>query len=144
VGSMIVGSAPFIEKARIYRKMFGGGMRQAGVIAAAGLVALEKSPGRLREDHENAQFLARGIAPLPGLKIDAAKVRSNIVIFDCEGTGKNAVEFCDVLREKDIWALDTATYSVRFVTHCDVGRAGCERALAVVKEIVARPQTARA
>ena len=144
VGSMIVGSVAFIEKARIYRKMFGGGMRQAGVIAAAGLIALEKSPGRLHEDHENAQYLAKGIAALPGLKIDAAKVHSNIVIFDCEGTGKNAVELCDALREKEIWALDTATYSVRFVTHCDVDRAGCERALTALKEIVAKPQTARA
>jgi threonine aldolase len=144
VGSMIVGSAAFIEKARIYRKMFGGGMRQAGVIAAAGLIALEESPGRLHIDHENARLLAEGIARLPGLKIDPAKVRSNIVIFDCEGTGKNAVELCDLLREKEIWALDTATYSVRFVTHCDVDRAGCERALTALGEIVRWPQTARA
>lgn len=144
VGSMIVGSAAFIEKARIYRKMFGGGMRQAGVIAAAGLLALEKSPGRLHEDHENAQLLAKGIAAIAGLKIDPAKAKTNIVIFDCEGTGKTAVELCDMLREKEIWALDTATYSVRFVTHCDVDRAGCERALAALKEIVAKPQRARA
>lgn len=144
VGSMIVGSGAFIEQARIYRKMFGGGMRQAGVIAAAGLIALEKSPGRLHVDHKNAQMLAKGIAAMRGLKIDPARVRSNIVIFDCEGTGKNAVELCDLLREKDIWALDTEKYSVRFVTHCDVDRAGCERALAVLGEIVGRPQTARA
>jgi threonine aldolase len=144
VGSMIVGSGAFIEKARIYRKMFGGGMRQAGVIAAAGLIALTESPGRLHVDHENAQVLAKGIAGMPGLKIDPAKVRTNIVIFDCEGTGKSAVELCDLLREKEIWALDTATYSVRFVTHCDVDRAGCERALVALGEIVGRPQTARA
>jgi len=88
--------------------------------------------------------LAKGIAGTPGLKIDPAKVKTNIVIFDCEGTGKNAVELCDLLREKGIWALDTATYSVRFVTHCDVDRAGCERALVTLGEIVRRPQTARA
>jgi threonine aldolase len=144
VGSMIVGSGTFIEKARIYRKMLGGGMRQAGVIAAAGLIALEGSPGRLHVDHENAQVLAKGIVGMPGLKIDPSKVKTNIVIFDCEGTGKNAVELCDLLREKEIWALDTATYSVRFVTHCDVDRAGCERALVTLKEIVAKPQSARA
>ncbi|MGC1483725.1 MAG: GntG family PLP-dependent aldolase [Candidatus Acidiferrum sp.] len=144
VGSMIVGFAAFIEKARIYRKMFGGGMRQAGVLAAAGLIALEESPGRLYVDHENAQVLAKGIAAIPGLKIDPAKVRSNIVILDCERTGKNAVELCDLLREKGIWALDTEKYEVRFVTHCDVDRAGCERALASLLEIVRRPQTARA
>ena len=68
--------------------MFGGGMRQAGVIAAAGLIALEKSPGRLHADHENAQLLAKGIAAMPGLKIDPAKVRTNIVIFDCEGRAR--------------------------------------------------------
>jgi threonine aldolase len=144
VGSMIVGSAAFIEKARIYRKMLGGGMRQAGVLAAAGLLALEESPKRLHVDHANAQVLAKGIAAIPGLRIDPAKARSNIVIFDCEGTGKNAVELCDLLREKDIWALDTAIYSVRFVTHCDVDRAACERALSVLAEVVAQTQTARA
>ena len=89
VGSMIVGTRAFIEKGRVYRKMFGGGMRQAGVIAAAGLIALEKSPGRLHIDHENARRLAEGIAEIRGLRIDAAKVRSNIVIFDCSGIGKD-------------------------------------------------------
>ncbi len=83
-------------------------------------------------------------AQLPGLKIDPARVRSNIVIFDCEKTGKTAVELCDALREKDIWALDTEKYSVRFVTHCDVDGAGVERALAALGQIVAQPQRARA
>jgi threonine aldolase len=144
VGSMIVGSAAFIEKARIYRKMFGGGMRQAGVIAAAGLIALEKSPARLHVDHENAWRLAEGIAGMTRLKIDPAKVKSNIVIFDCEKTGMTAVELCDALREKDIWALDTEKYSVRFVTHCDVDQAGVERSLVALEEVVARPQGAGA
>ncbi len=144
VGSMVVGSAAFIEKARMYRKMFGGGMRQAGVLAAAGLIALEKSPARLHIDHQNARLLAEGMVRIPGLKIDPSKVVSNIVIFDCEGTGRTAVELCDLLRDKDIWALDTANYSVRFVTHCDVDREGCERALMALRDIVAKPQTARA
>src|SRR5260370_31042807 len=69
VGSMIVGTRPFIEKGRVYRKMFGGGMRQAGVIAAAGLIALEKSPGRLHIDHENARRIAEGIAEIRGLRV---------------------------------------------------------------------------
>jgi threonine aldolase len=114
------------------------------VIAAAGLIALEESPGRLHVDHENAQVLAKGIAAMPALKVDPAKVKTNIVIFDCEGTGKSAVQLCDLLREKETWALDTAMYSVRFVTHCDVDRAGCERALAALREVVGRPQMARA
>jgi threonine aldolase len=144
VGSMVAGTKPFIEKARIYRKMFGGGMRQAGVIAAAGLIALEKSPARLHIDHENAKRLAEGIAEIPGLKIDPKKVRSNIVIFDCSKSGKTAVELCDALHPHGVWAQDTTLYSARMVTHCDVDRAGCERALAVLKEVVGKTQKAGA
>jgi threonine aldolase len=144
VGSMVMGSKEFIARARVYRKMFGGGMRQAGVIAAAGLIALEKSPGRLHIDHENAELLAEGIAQIPGLKIDPKKVRSNIVIFDCKPTGMTAVELCDALYPHGIWAQDTALYSVRVVTHCDVDRAGCERALAVLKEVVGKTRKAGA
>jgi threonine aldolase len=144
VGSMIAGTKAFIEKGRIYRKMFGGGMRQAGVIAAAGLIALEKSPGRLHIDHENAKRLAEGIAEIPGLGIDPKKVRSNIVIFDCSKTGQTAVELCDALHPHGIWAQDTALHSVRVVTHCDVDRAGIERAIAVLKEVVAKTQKAGA
>jgi threonine aldolase len=137
VGSMVVGSRAFIEKGRVYRKMFGGGMRQAGVIAAAGLVALETAPGRLHIDHENARRLAEGIAQIRGLKIDPAKVRSNIVIFDCSGIGKTAVELCEALYKKGIWAQDTATHAVRLVTHIDVDRAGIERALVALREVAA-------
>jgi len=144
VGSMIVGPQEFIDKSRIYRKMFGGGMRQAGVLAAAGLIALEESPKRLHEDHANAQFLAREIAKIPGVQIDPASVKTNIVIFDCEPTGLNAVQLCEALKPHGIWALDTAPYSVRFVTHCDVDRAGCEHAVRVLREVVAKSQPARA
>jgi threonine aldolase len=144
VGSMIAGTKAFIEKGRIYRKMFGGGMRQAGVIAAAGLIALEKSPARLHIDQENAKWLAEGIAEIPGLTIDPKKVRSNIVIFDCSKTGKTAVELCDALHPHGVWAQDTAVHSVRVVTHCDVDRAGVERALVVLKEVVAKTQKAGA
>jgi threonine aldolase len=144
VGSMIAGTKAFIEKGRVYRKMFGGGMRQAGVIAAAGLIALEKSPARLHIDQENAKRLAEGTAEIPGLTIDVKKVRSNIVIFDCSKTGKTAVELCDALHPYGVWAQDTALYSVRVVTHCDVDRAGVERALVVLKEVVAKTQKAGA
>ena len=135
VGSMIVGTREFIEKARVYRKMFGGGMRQMGVLAAAGLLALEKSPGRLYEDHQNAQFLARGIAKIPGMKIDPSSVRTNIVIFDCRDTGMTAVELCDALHAKGIWAQDTGLYSVRLVTHWNVDRAGMERTLEELRAV---------
>jgi threonine aldolase len=144
VGSMVLGTKAFIEKARVYRKMFGGGMRQAGVIAAAGLIALEKSPGRLHMDQENAKRLAEGIAAIPGLTIDPKKVRSNIVIFDCSKTGRNAGELCDALHPHGVWAQDTALYSIRFVTHCDVDRAGIERALVVLQDVVAKTHKAGA
>jgi threonine aldolase len=140
VGSVIVGPREFIEKARIYRKMYGGGMRQAGVIAAAGLIALEKSPARLHIDHTNAKRLAEGVAQIPGFVIDPAKVKTNIVIFDCEQTGINAVEWCEILYKRGLWAQDTALYSVRFVTHCDVNEEQIERALEVLRETVAKPQ----
>ena len=138
VGSIIVGSAQFIERARVYRKMFGGGMRQVGVLAAAGLVALEQSPQRLHEDHSNANSLAVGIAQIPGLKIDPARVRTNIVIFDCSGTGMNAVELCDALHEKGVWAQDTAPYLVRMVTHWNVNHDGIVRALIELHSVVTK------
>jgi threonine aldolase len=144
VGSMLVGSRAFIEKARVYRKMFGGGMRQAGVIAAAGLVALRNSPSRLHIDHENARFLAEGLAKIPQLKIDPAKVQTNIVICDCSQTGKTAVEFCEELYPHGVWAQDTALHSVRFVTHCDVNRAGIERALPIIRQVAANTWRAKA
>ena len=138
VGSMVAGSHEFVEKARIYRKMFGGGMRQVGVLAAAGRIALEESPKRLAVDHQNAQRLAEGIAKIPSLRIDPKTVKTNIVIFDCKGTGMDAVQLCDALKAHGIWALDTATNSVRFVTHCDVDSRGIERALEVLQTVVAK------
>jgi threonine aldolase len=140
VGSMVVGSHAFIEKARIYRKMFGGGMRQVGVLAAAGRIALEESPKRLNIDHQNAQRLAEGIAQIPSLRIDPRSVKTNIVIFDCKETGMDAVQLCDALKPHGVWALDTAPYSVRFVTHCDVGAPCIERALEVLRAVVTRSQ----
>lgn len=138
VGSMVLGSKEFIEKARVYRKLLGGGMRQAGVIAAAGLVALEKSPARLAQDHDNARVLAEGLAEIPGIAIDPAKVQTNIVIFGCQGTGKTGRQISDELRKRNVWALDTEPYAVRMVTHCDVDRAGIEKALGALREVVTR------
>jgi threonine aldolase len=135
VGSMILGSREFIERGRIFRKMFGGGMRQAGVLAAAALIALEKSPRRLHQDHSNAKRLAEGLAQIPGLQIDATKVRTNIVIFDCSGTGLTAVEFCETLQKENVLAQDTALHLVRLVTHWNVTSDQVERALQVIKSV---------
>ncbi len=136
VGSMLLGSREFIEKARVYRKMFGGGMRQAGVLAAAGLVALERSPARLHEDHANARFLAEGLARLPGIKIDLHKVRTNIIIFDVAGTNRTAADICRALAQRQVLGHPIDRYALRMVTHCDVDRAGIERALAAFGEIL--------
>lgn len=136
VGSMLVGTQDFIAKARIARKLLGGGMRQAGVLAAAGLVALEESPKRLHLDHENARRLAEGLAKILGIAIDAAKVRTNIVIFDVQATGKTATEISVALKNRSILANPTAKYVIRMVTHCDVDRAGIDRALAELTAIL--------
>src|SRR5918997_1296479 len=90
VGSMLLGTSDFIREARAWRKLLGGGMRQAGVLAAAGLVALDETPPRLSEDHANARRLAEGVAGLPGVAADPEKVQTNIIIFDVSGTGSAA------------------------------------------------------
>jgi len=135
VGSLVVGSRELVERARLYRKMFGGGMRQAGVLAAAGLVALEESPKRLHVDHENARYLAEGLAEIRGIEIDAKKVVTNIVIFGVEGTGRTAAEVSAELKQRHVLANATGPHTIRMVTHCDVDRAGIDRALAALREI---------
>ena len=110
-------------------------MRQAGVLAAAGLIALEESPKLLPEDHANAKLLAEGLAELPGVKIDPEKVATNIVIFDVAGTGRSADSICAQLREHDVLASGFGT-SIRMVTHFDVSRAGIETALSALRLIL--------
>jgi threonine aldolase len=137
VGSMLVGSSEFIDKARMYRKMFGGGMRQAGVLAAAGLVALEKSPSRLHEDHANARHLAEGLARLPGIHVDLRKVQTNIVIFDVAGTKRTAADVGRALAQRHVLAHAIGPSAMRMLTHCDVDRAGIDHALAEFAAILA-------
>ena len=135
VGSMLLGERAFIDEARVVRKMLGGGMRQAGVLAAAGLVALEESPKGLSEDHANAKRLAEGLAELPGIKIDPEKVVTNIVIFDVSDTAQTADAICAQLREHGVLASGFGT-SIRMVTHYDVSRAGIENALRALRAIL--------
>jgi len=144
VGSMVVGSKDFIEEARLVRKMLGGGMRQAGILAGAGLVALEESPKRLYIDHENARFLAQGLAEIPGVKIDPAKVTTNILFFDIVASGLTAQEVSKRLAAQRVLANPTSASTIRMVTHFDVDRAGCERAIITVRDILAVAQPARA
>ena len=136
VGSMLLGTKAFIDEARVVRKMLGGGMRQAGVLAAAGLVALEESPKGLPEDHANAKRLAEGLAELPGVKIDPERVVTNIVIFDVSGTGQTADEISAQLRERGVLASGFGS-SIRAVTHYDVTRADIEKALRELRSVLA-------
>ena len=126
VGSMLVGSKALIEEARGIRKALGGGMRQAGVLAAAGLIALTEMPKRLHEDHANARLLAEAVAGVEGVEIDMAKVQTNIVIFTLKAGG--AAEFVAALKEKGVASSAIGTHQVRFVTHFDVSREECEAA----------------
>jgi threonine aldolase len=142
VGSILVGSKEFFEEARRVRKMLGGGMRQAGVLAAAGLIALEEGPEHLAIDHENAKFLANGLAEIPGIKIDPAKVVTNILFFDVTGTGLAASEITKRLAAQGVLASAFSAQVIRMVTHRDVDHAGCARALRVLRESLhAMPKT---
>src|SRR6266567_6944654 len=140
VGSMLVGSKEFIEEARLVRKMLGGGMRQAGVLAAAGLVALEETPKRLHVDHENARLLAEGLAEMPGIKIEPEKVVTNILFLDVSGTGLASFEISKRLASQGVLANGVTAATMRMVTHYDVDRKGCERALQVMRAVVGAPQ----
>jgi threonine aldolase len=136
VGSLLVGSRDFIQRAHIGRKLLGGGMRQAGVLAAAGLVALEETPKTLHRDHENARHLAQGLAQIKGITLDPKDVVTNIVIFDVRATGRVASEICADLGKRKILCGPTDKYSIRMVTHYDVDRAAIDRALAAIAEII--------
>lgn len=138
VGSMLAGSAEAIAEGRLYRKRLGGGMRQAGVLAAAGLIALEDSPRCLVKDHANARLLAEGIASLPGIRIDLESVQTNIVIFDISGLGVTTTQFSDQLKERNILANGIDATHMRMVTHLDITREDCERAVEVTNEIAVR------
>src|SRR5437660_4220715 len=138
VGSMVVGSRAFIERCRSIRKMLGGGMRQVGVLAAAGLVALEKGPKRLQIDHDNAKFLATQLAGIPGITLDPAKVQTNIVIFDLKKSGSSSADFLQALAKRNVLAVPVDNERVRMVAHLDVDRTGIETAANSVREVLKR------
>ena len=137
VGSMLVGSREAIAEARSVRKALGGGMRQAGVLAAAGLIALEEMPNRLGEDHLNATLLARAIAECEAAEIDPAAVETNIVIFKLKDEG-DAAGLVHALREQGILASAVGPHSVRLVTHFDVSQTDCSRAAEVLTGLLER------
>ncbi len=135
VGSMLAGTREDIDRGRLYRKRLGGGMRQAGVLAAAGLIALEEHPKLLACDHANAKFLAEALARIPGIAIDPRTVRTNIVIFDASGTGLSTAEFSARLKAQGVLMNGVRGGKVRLVTHHDVDRAACEKALEAIQQV---------
>ena len=136
VGSILLGSREAIDRARIYRKALGGGMRQAGILAAAGLIALEEMPARLAEDHANARFLAETVAKCPAAEVDLTAVQTNIVIFALRQKGE-APALVAKLKENGILSSAIGPDHLRLVTHYDVSREDCDIcAAALVKLLV--------
>ena len=133
VGAVLAGSRELIDEAWRYKQMWGGAMRQAGIVAAAGLYALDHHVERLAEDHDNARLLADGLAGVEGVTIDSEAVETNIVIFEVEDARALEAELLE--RGIDVGALDRRL--MRAVTHLDVDRSGVERALAAMPEAVA-------
>lgn len=135
VGSVLLGKREFIDEARVWRKRLGGGMRQVGVLAAAGLVALDESPPKLVEDHQNARRLAEGIADLSGVAIDPGTVATNIVIADVSDAELSSAEIVDALRERSVLAIGFGDV-IRMVTHYDVSENDIDAAIAAFREIL--------
>jgi threonine aldolase len=136
VGSMLTGSAELIDRARIFRKALGGGMRQVGVLAAAGLIALEQMPARLHEDHANARLLAEALSNIECVTIDVDSVETNIVIFRITA-GLSAAELVTRLKARGILASTVGPDAIRLVTHYDVDRAACVTAAEALTEEIA-------
>jgi threonine aldolase len=136
VGSLVVGNREFIAKARKNRKLLGGGMRQAGIIAAPGIIALEKMIGRLAEDHRNARLLAEGMSRIDGLKVDLGRVQTNIVLVDVSGLGVAEERFVSALRQAGVLAGAVGKGRVRFVTHRGIERDNVEEAGFAVRNVV--------
>jgi len=136
VGSLVCGSRDFVSRARRVRKMLGGGMRQVGVLAAAGLVALESMVDRLAEDHANARRLAEGVAKLPWIRLDLGNVQTNIVIFHVDRSG-GAGELVTGSLARKVKIHQIGPTSIRCVTHKDVDAEDAARALEAFREITA-------
>ena len=135
VGSIIAGTRDFIDEARNWRKLLGGGLRQVGVLAAAGWVALEESPNLLPEDHAKAQRLARGLAELRGVKIDPERIQTNIVIFDVSATGWSTYRWSAELKAHGVLANGINPNEMRMVTHYDVSQSDIDHTLKVAREM---------
>ncbi len=136
VGSVVAASTETVGRVHRFRKMFGGGMRQAGVLAAAALYALDHHVDRLAEDHAHAKQLATAIADMPGIAVDVDAVETNIVYLDVDETTGTAQSLCDALRDHQVRMMPVAPQRVRAVTHLDVSAEGIERAIKALHGVV--------
>jgi threonine aldolase len=136
VGSLLTGTREFIERARRNRKMLGGGMRQAGILAAAGIVALEKMVGRLAEDHRNARRLAEGLARIPGLEVDLETVQTDIVGVQFKSQRMTPEEFVSALATQGLKILNQGNGRLRFVTHYGIESADVDEAVELIHRVL--------
>ena len=135
VGSLLTGPKDFIDYARRVRKALGGGMRQVGVLAAPGIVALTEMIDRLKEDHERAKMLALAIAEMPGIKLNPDHIQTNIIIFGFDHPKLSIPEFLTELKKRDILALATRG-GIRFITHKDIGDKDIKKAISVIQKLL--------
>ena len=136
VGSLLVGSSDFIENAIQVRRRLGGGMRQSGVIAAAGIIALTEMTDRLVEDHENAQYLAKELAEIDSLELDQTDFDTNMVVVNVQKIGMTAPEFVRIAMEYDIRISYLDQDHIRLVTNCDVNRENIEYAADILVKLI--------
>jgi threonine aldolase len=136
IGSLVAGSKTFIDRVHRFRKMFGGGMRQVGIIAAAGIYALDHHIERLKEDHQNAKRLALGLKELKGVSIDPDQVETNIIIFNIADTGMSAPQLTEVMKKNWILIHPIGKTQIRLVTHLDVSKEDIETALKAFEKVL--------
>ncbi len=140
IGSLVAGSKAFIDRVHRFRKMFGGGMRQVGILAAAGLYAIEHHIERIKEDHQNAKRLALGLSEMEGVSIEPQHVETNIIIFDVSQGGMTASQLAEKMREKGILIHAFGKAQIRLVTHLDVNEEDIETALKAFNEVLGKRQ----
>lgn len=138
VGSIVAGSVDFAKRCHRFRKMFGGAMRQSGILAAAAIYALDNNVDRLVEDHRNARLLAEKISEVPGIKVDPKAVVTNIVVFDIDERYGSAATFATMLEKLGVRMLQFGPTALRAVTHLDVDRAAIEKAGQIIQDVCAQ------
>ncbi|MEE9465024.1 MAG: beta-eliminating lyase-related protein, partial [Candidatus Neomarinimicrobiota bacterium] len=137
VGSVLTGSRDFINRAHRYRKLFGGGMRQAGIIAAGGLYALQNNIDDLARDHAHAQLIAQALAERPGIIIDPTEVHTNIVIFEVAASRGTSAQTEEQLKQAGIAGMAFAQQKVRLVIHRDLSAQDIDQAVTIIKKVFA-------